>query len=576
MTARLDGVFAGSTAGHRGSPEATGGRAALPLALALALVATAIAHLPALGNGFTNWDDPGYLLDNPLTEHPLAEGVTGLVTTRSLAYPVPVTVLAYAAERTAFGLSPFAFHLLSLALHLLCVALAAALARRLGARPWPAAGAALLFGLHPVVVEPVAWVVGQKDLIAACLLLAALLVRSGSRGQRPWATALTFLLGLLAIGAKPSAVAVVAILPVLDLMLSRRVDRSAAILYLGLAAIAALSIALGLVGHGFIGGEAPVHFGLRSLAEALWAVWLQARHLVWPDPLLVRYFPPTGAALIGGAAAGALVIAGLVGGCVLAWRRGHREVAFSLAAALLAYAPVSGLVPLSRGPADSYLYLPLALAVVAGARGLGRLAADGRGASRLAAMAAALAAVVLMLASARQTDVWHNSRTLWRPFAERYPDEPRALMRVGDAHLFMNDPGAALEEYEAIRGRFPAFSDSLPAHAASLEALGSQVEAEAILALAVRLDRRPDYLEAYGFFLATHEVAASDDAAARMSLVTVGELLATHGKRAATVGRAARRLRQYGETALAVALDRRLAELQLREPGGKATGRGAR
>lgn len=135
-------------------------RATLPMGAALAM--TALVHVAALGNGFTNWDDPGYLLHNRLTVSPLAQGVWGLATTPQLAYPIPVTVLAYAAQRAAFGLSPFAFHAVSLVLHLLCVGLAGALARRLGARPWPAAGAVVLFGVHPVVVEPVAWVVGQK------------------------------------------------------------------------------------------------------------------------------------------------------------------------------------------------------------------------------------------------------------------------------------------------------------------------------------------------------------------------------------------------------------------------------
>ncbi len=330
-----------------------GARAALPLAIALAV--TAAAHLPALGNGFTNWDDPGYLLLNRLTEEPLADGVDGLLTTRSLGYPIPVTVLFYAAERAAFGLAPGPFHLVSLLLHLLCVALAAALARRLGAGAWAAAGAALIFGVHPVVVEPVAWVVGQKDLLAACFLLAALLIRSSARGHGPGATAIVLGLVVLAIGAKPSAVAAAAILPLLDLTLGRRPDRTAALLYAGIAIAAAGSIAGGLAGHGIVGGDAPAAFGARSLAHVLWSVSLQLRHLVWPDPLLARYFPPEGAELVAGALAGALILVALVSIAIVTWRSGRREVAFSLGAALLAYAPVSGLVPLSRGAADSYL-----------------------------------------------------------------------------------------------------------------------------------------------------------------------------------------------------------------------------
>ena len=180
------------------------------------------------------------------------------------------------------GCRPEGFHLVSLALHLLCVALAMSARPPARGRPWPAAAAALLFGVHPIVVEPVAWVVGQKDLLAANFLLLALLVRSGSRGRDAGPSALVFVLALLAIGAKPSAVAVVVILPALDYLLGRRPDRGSIALYAGLALAAIGSITMGLIGHGFVGGEAPRHFGLGSLAEALWAVSLHVRHLSGP------------------------------------------------------------------------------------------------------------------------------------------------------------------------------------------------------------------------------------------------------------------------------------------------------
>ena len=552
--------------------------ARLPLLVALAV--TAAAHLPALGNGFTNWDDPGYLLFNRLTVEPLAEGIDGLLTTRSLGYPIPVTVLFYAAERAAFGLAPAGFHLVSLALHLVCVALAMALARRLGAGPRAAAAAALLFGVHPIVVEPVAWVVGQKDLLAACFLLTALLVRARNPGQLappnppgdganslpagPPQGAFVFALVVLAIGAKPSAVAAIAILPLLDLTLGRRPDRNAALLYAGTAVAAVGSIALGLVGHGFVGGEAPADFGARSLAHALWAVALHAGHLVWPDPLLARYFPPEGGALLAGAAAGALVLAALVSLAVIAWRRGHRQVGFSLAAALIAYAPVSGLVPLSRGTADSYLYLSLALAVMAGARGLDRLASRPRGVAR-AALPVVLAVLAFGLATAGQAPVWKSARSLWRPVARAYPDDPRALMRLGDAELYMGHTAAAMHAFETIAERFPDFAASLPSHAMVVESLGRTAEAEELLARAVRIDGGTVYLETYGLFLATHDLAPSDDRAARAALIAAGKLLAARGKRPSTIERAARLLRGYREEALAAALDRRVAELARRQ-----------
>jgi hypothetical protein len=86
-----------------------------------------------------------------------------------------VTVLAFAGERALFGLEPAGFHAVSVLLHALVAVLAGLLARRAGAGAAAAALAASLFAVHPVVVEPVAWVVGQKDLLAAGLLLGALL-----------------------------------------------------------------------------------------------------------------------------------------------------------------------------------------------------------------------------------------------------------------------------------------------------------------------------------------------------------------------------------------------------------------
>jgi hypothetical protein len=144
------------------------------LLLLLPAAAVALALSGSLANGFTNWDDPHYLLHNPLAADPLGQGVRELLLTPGLAYPIPVTVLGYAAQRALFGLDPAAFHAVSLVLHAICAALAGALARRLGASWAASALAATAFAIHPVVVEPVAWVVGQKDLWAALWLLAAL------------------------------------------------------------------------------------------------------------------------------------------------------------------------------------------------------------------------------------------------------------------------------------------------------------------------------------------------------------------------------------------------------------------
>lgn len=107
----------------------------------------------------------------------------------------------------AFGLSTFGWHLANILLHLTVVALAFALLRRRGVSR-PVAGAiALLFAVHPVHSESVAWISGAPDLILAAALLGSLWfvdLLGQKRSALHWALALG--LYLVALGAKEVAI----------------------------------------------------------------------------------------------------------------------------------------------------------------------------------------------------------------------------------------------------------------------------------------------------------------------------------------------------------------------------------
>jgi hypothetical protein len=121
--------------------------------------------------------------------------------------------------------SPGIFHLANLTVHVLNVLLVFAILRRLVRSDWACCAGALLFGLHPVQVEPVAWVTGMKDLLGGLFCLAALwsylsyatLVRDapGAVGGR-WRYAVATACFVLALLSKPSAVALPVIAWILD------------------------------------------------------------------------------------------------------------------------------------------------------------------------------------------------------------------------------------------------------------------------------------------------------------------------------------------------------------------------
>ncbi|MEK7721441.1 MAG: hypothetical protein AAB359_03530, partial [Elusimicrobiota bacterium] len=114
----------------------------------------------ALKNGFVNWDDAQYVLSNPALRGSWLDAL-GF----SPGYYHPLTTLTYKLEFVLFGLNPFPYHFTNLILHLIACVSAFYLLTALGTRRQAAFIGALLFGIHPVHAEPVAWISGRKELL---------------------------------------------------------------------------------------------------------------------------------------------------------------------------------------------------------------------------------------------------------------------------------------------------------------------------------------------------------------------------------------------------------------------------
>ena len=530
------------------------------------MVVGVITHVSGLSNQFTNWDDPNYLVNNPLTEAPLSQGETlgqqlgQLLRTPAIGYPIPVTMLTYYVQRSLFGLSATGFHAVSIALHALCVLAMLVLACRLRASWLAASLAAAVFAAHPLTVEPVAWVVGQKDLLAALCILCVLVVRAHPRGAHVGRSVAVAVLVLLSLAAKPNTVAAPLLIVGLDLCLGRTLRARQWVLYAVLAALAMAATVMAYQGHGALGAAPSRNVSGESILEVGWAFAMQLQHVVWPLPLVARYFAPTGGPLIVWACLGFALAVGAGLGIVILWRRGRRTIAFACSAAALAYVPTSGLIPLTRGPADSYMYLPLLLAACAAACALTPVCRI-RKHRRIAVGIVVTAVLVGGGLSVRQTGQWHDSLALWIPVAEAYPDEPRAIMRVGDAHLAMKQPQHAAAVYERLRHSHPSFTTSRITYASVLERVGRVRDAERVLA-EIGPSQDEALLDRYGFLLIQHPtLEPSDDEAAHRAIVYIAPLLARRGKRRASLHRAHVLLVRYGEAEHARRIEERMNRL---------------
>ncbi len=222
----------------------------LPIYLAafLVFVLTFVIYLPALHNGFVDWDDTIYLVDNTRLTTLNKEFILWAVTNFYAGMWHPLTWISFSIDYTFWGMNPFGYHLTNVLLHslnaflvcLLAVRLLEAHSARTRARSSIAEDvrgkfillsgvlAGLFFGLHPLRVESVAWVSERKDVLSLFFCLSAILMYlrfvsiqfrksdTVSIGLKDRTYAISLALFALSLMSKPVAVTLPVVLLIID------------------------------------------------------------------------------------------------------------------------------------------------------------------------------------------------------------------------------------------------------------------------------------------------------------------------------------------------------------------------
>src|SRR3989475_6700300 len=211
--------------------------AVIPLVIAFSTFA---AFLPTLQNQFVTWDDDKNFLENP---HYRGLGWTHLrwMWTTHLGHYIPLTWMTLGLDYLLWGMNPLGYHLTNLLLHAANAAVFFFILRRILtlALPSPserghalavsAGFAALVFAIHPLRVESVAWVTERRDVLSGLFYLVAILLylRACERGARGrgwyWLSVAAFVLALL---SKSMVVNLPIVLLILDVYPLRRLGGS--------------------------------------------------------------------------------------------------------------------------------------------------------------------------------------------------------------------------------------------------------------------------------------------------------------------------------------------------------------
>jgi protein O-mannosyl-transferase len=412
----------------------------------------------ALHYDFVTFDDPYYVFLNPHVYSGLTPDSIGWAfTSFENANWHPITWLSLQLDQTVWGPGPWGYHLTNVILHAANAGLLFLVLRALTGAFWRSVIVALLFAVHPLRVESVAWVTERKDVLSTFFGLVALwayaVYARDPSARRYGAVAAAFALSLM---SKPMLVTLPCLLLVLDWWPLGRVTvaRDWARLVvekLPLFALAAASIVLtylAQMGEGVVVDLARYSAYARA-SNALVSYVQYLSMTFWPVGL-APYYPHPGDGLPVWKAAGAALLLAVVTAVAVALRRRSPFVLAGWLWYLGTLVPVIGLVQVGRQAyADRYTYFPQIGILLALCWGVAELATRR---SRIAlTVAAAAAAVGLIFVTEGQLKIWHDSVGLWNYTIKTAGRSPTALQSLARALEDVNTP-EALKKARALYG----------------------------------------------------------------------------------------------------------------------------
>ena len=415
---------------------------AQPLMLAAIVLLTYLFYRGSLDNKFTNWDDLGYVLTNPLIKNSTTEGLKHLFSIDALVMGNyhPLTIVTYWYEYGKHGLEPEYYHIHSLLFHMLCTATVFWFTKVLTRSSLAALITGLLFALHPMRVESVTWIAGRKDLMYGMFYMLActtylFYIRNQAGKRLIWYIA-TILLFALSLFCKSVGVTLPVVLFLLDFYEQRKLNLTLVLEKLPLFALSVIFGLISIYAQKDVGalGTLDVKFNtLERVALGCYALCMYLWKLLAPVNLTNFYPYPM---KVDGALPGIyfvypVLVAGLL---FMLWKFGRKQRLILVGVAffvinlllLLQFLPVGGAIM-----SDRYTYIPYAgLFLVIGALAA-KMYEEKKPLANVVIGACVVASMIFGYMTNERNKEWYDSISLWNSAIERNPESPIAYFYLG-------------------------------------------------------------------------------------------------------------------------------------------------
>ncbi len=494
----------------------------VPLILAITL----LAFIPVLNAGFVSWDDGEYVYENPILKN---ADLKSLLITPMQGNFHPLTMLSLFINYLISGNDAWSYHLFNLIFHLANCFLVFRLAMLLSNRNTIIAfTTAILFGIHPVHVESVAWVSERKDVLYTLFFLAGLIsytnyADTGSRKQY----LLTILFFILSLLSKPSAVIFPLAIFCVDLLRNKRLTVK---LIIEKTPFFVLALAMGIITYiaqREAGSFGKIHFEvINKILYGFYGIMMYFVKMIAPVNLSVFYpFPPINTGLPSEYYIGPFFFAALALVFYYSLKK-SRAIAFGILFYLVNLLLVLQFLPVGSAViAQRYTYIPY----------IGLFYAIGWVIDRYTSGNTSKAwriifpvVLVLSILTWMQASVWYSSATLWdqaikaQPSAKAYAIRAMFLRKEknyelaieyfnkaiqldtrdwelysnrGNVYFNLKKPSLAISDYRKALSIKPDFPEALDNMGAEFAVLGQYDSALKYSTQAILL--KPDYKPAY-------------------------------------------------------------------------------
>lgn len=422
------------------------------------LIAVFLAFLPVLNSDFVNFDDQRIIINNPVvtgTPHAFVDFFTsGLFN----AHYKPITYMSWYLEYKVWGLNPTVFHLNNLILHMLNVLLLILIGFRMlkyvkikqKAGLILIFGVALLWAIHPMKVESVAWTVERKDVLYTFFYFAAALAyfKYVMDGKFKWII-LTSLFYLMSIWSKSMGITFVLIPFFIDYISNRKpYSRKSLISKWPLYLVFLFGFYIFGLFHNFAMQAPGISAATPQLTDfdvamerdpanlsslpMIYQKWLLLHfktifwivHVLFPIKLSIIYPRKEILESLGWMIHLFPLINLAIAWFAFKWRKKWPFILFCGLLYLVLISPALGIMDFGRGIfiSDRYAYMPSLAILTLMAAGIYFVVRNWAMTKKIAGVVLATVVFVFLISTYNMSKVWQNSETLWTNTIEKFPN----------------------------------------------------------------------------------------------------------------------------------------------------------